>query len=181
MKFSRERLEGVFTVDLEPHRDDRGSFARVFCLREFESIGHTKPFVQINHSINDKRATLRGLHFQVPPFSEIKLIRCIRGAVYDVVVDIRAGSPTFLQHFGTELTETNQRMIYVPEGFAHGFVTLQDNTQLIYHHTAYYTPGHEGGLRYDDPDLAIEWPVEPEVLTDRDRSFPLIGAGFSGI
>jgi len=181
MKFHETKLNGAYTIELEPYIDERGLFARVFCQDEFEEIGHHKPFVQINHSINHKKATFRGLHYQKPPFSEIKLIRCIAGKVFDIIVDIREKSDTFLHHFGVELTSQNMKMIYVPEGFAHGFITLEDNTQLIYHHTSSYKPGYESGFRYDDPRLKIKLPFEPLIISEKDKSYRFIDNSFSGI
>jgi dTDP-4-dehydrorhamnose 3,5-epimerase len=181
MKFFETELKGAYTIDIEPRKDDRGLFARTFCKREFQEIGHTKEFVQFNHSMSVLKGTLRGMHFQYPPFSEIKLIRCIRGQVLDVIIDLRAGSPTFLNHIGVILSEENMRMIYVPEGFAHGFQTLEDNSQMIYHHTEYYTPGNEGGLNFKDPILNIQWPLEPTNLSDKDQKYPFIDNNFKGI
>ena len=181
MLFHETSLAGVYTVELEPFSDERGLFARTFCKREFEEIGHQQEFVQFNHSHSNVMGTLRGLHFQHPPHAEIKLIRCIRGKVLDVIVDIRQGSPTFLQHFAVELSEENLKMIYIPEGFAHGFQTLAPHTELIYHHTAYYAPQAEGGLYYADPRLNIQWPLSPTVVSDKDQKQKLITDLFNGI
>ncbi len=181
MIFQQTKLNGAYLIDLEPFKDERGLFARTYCETEFKAIGHRKRFVQFNHSHTNDKGTLRGLHFQHPPHAEIKLIRCIKGAVYDVIVDLRLHSPTFMQHIGVELTDQNMRMIYVPEGFAHGFQTLQDHTELIYHHTAFYAPKAEGGLRYNDPALNITWLMNPSVLSEKDQNHPLIDESFSGI
>ncbi|MGI9553011.1 MAG: dTDP-4-dehydrorhamnose 3,5-epimerase [Aurantibacter sp.] len=181
MIFQSTSLQGAYTISLEPFQDHRGLFARTFCAEEFEKIGHRQPFVQFNHSHTNHKGALRGLHYQNPPFAEIKLIRCIHGGVYDVIVDIRKDSPTFLEHVGVELTEENMQMIYVPEGFAHGFQTLENDTQLIYHHTAYYQPSAEGGLRYDDPVLNIKWPLPITDLSKKDERFPHLGSDFSGL
>lgn len=181
MIFEKTKLPGAYVIELEPFQDQRGFFARTFCRREFEAIGHRREFVQFNHSHTSRKGTLRGLHYQRPPHAEIKLIRCIRGAAYDVAVDIRQGSPTFLQHFGLELTEKNRRAVYLPEGFAHGFQTLEADTELIYYHTAYYAPEAEGGLRYDDPRLAIEWPLPAGELSEKDRRHPYLTDAFTGI
>jgi dTDP-4-dehydrorhamnose 3,5-epimerase len=181
MKFLETKLKGAYIIELEPRRDDRGLFARTFCKREFTEINHTKEFVQFNHSLSVQKGTLRGMHFQVPPTAEIKLIRCIRGKVYDVIIDIRSGSPTFLQHIGVILSEENMNMIYVPEGFAHGFQTLEDNTQLIYHHTNYYTPENERGISFRDPAINIKWPLVPENLSEKDQKYPYIDNNFKGI
>ncbi len=181
MIFRETRLEGAYIIEPEPFRDERGFFARTFCRREFARIGHHKEFVQFNHSFTRLKGTIRGLHYQRPPHAEIKLIRCIRGAVKDVIVDIRQGSRTFLQHIAVELTEQNLKMIYVPEGFAHGFQTLEPETELIYHHTAFYVPEAEGGIRYDDPLLEIAWPLPVQEASEKDRSHPLLGSHFTGI
>lgn len=181
MTFKETPLIGAYIIELQPFSDDRGWFARTFCKNEFREIGHDQEFVQFNHSVTLKKGTIRGLHFQVPPYSEIKLIRCIRGCVYDVIIDIRENSPTFLQYVAVELSEKNMLSIYIPQGFAHGFQTLEDNSQLIYHHTAYYTPGHEAGLRYNDPAIGINWPLPVSVITEKDLNHFLINNSFKGI
>lgn len=165
----------------EPFTDDRGLFARTFCKNEFAQINHTKEFVQFNHSRTNRKGTIRGMHYQVPPYGEIKLIRCIRGSAWDVIIDIRKGSSTFLKHFAVELNEQNMLSVYVPEGFAHGFQTLEDNTQLIYHHTAYYVPGHEAGIRYNDPLVGIQWPLPVSEITAKDMHHNLLDNSFKGI
>lgn len=181
MIFQNTSLQGAYTIELEPFQDQRGLFARTYCVDEFAEIGHQKPFVQFNHSHTNLKGALRGLHYQNPPHAEIKLIRCIKGGVYDVIVDIRRDSPTFLKHIGVELTEKNMRMIYVPEGFAHGFQTLENDTQLIYHHTASYKPSAEGGLRYDDPALNINWPLPITELSKKDKIYMHLDTDFLGI
>lgn len=181
MKFFETELKGAFIIELEPRRDERGLFVRTFCKREFAGINHTKEFVQFNQSVSLQKGTLRGLHFQVPPSSEIKLIRCIRGKVFDVIIDLRMGSPTFLQHIEVILSDEKMNMIYVPEGFAHGFQTLEDNSHMIYHHTEYYTPENERGLNYSDPALNILWPLEPVNVSEKDQKHPFIDHNFNGI
>jgi dTDP-4-dehydrorhamnose 3,5-epimerase len=181
MIFTAAPLAGVFTIELEPFSDERGWFARFYCKKEFQQIGHTKDWVQLNHSISTMKGTLRGMHFQFPPYRETKMVRCITGAVYDVIVDLREGSPTFLQIFGAELSAGNNKMLYIPEGFAHGFQTLEDNSALLYHHTEYYTPGAEGGFRYDDPVFAIQWPLPVAVISERDARHPSVDKNFKGI
>lgn len=181
MIFNPTPLNGAYVIDLEPIRDQRGFFSRTFCKREFQSIDHSVEFVQFNHSSSGSKGTLRGMHYQVPPSAEIKLIRCIKGKVYDVIIDIRKGSPGFLNHYGVILSEENMKMIYVPEGFAHGFQTLEDDTQLLYHHTAYYSPGHEKGLNYADPAFGIKWPLTPVHMSEKDEKHPFIDNKFSGI
>ncbi len=182
MKIDASPFQGLFMATLAPYRDERGAFARTFDRKLFrEATGHDLDFVQTNQSWNALKGTLRGMHYQHPPFAEFKLIRCIRGAVHDVVIDVRQGSDTFLKHFAIELSEQNMVSLLVPAGFAHGFITLTDNTELVYMHTAYYAPGHEGGLRYDDPKLAIHWPVEVQVITEKDLAYQYIDSGFEGL
>ena len=181
MIFRETKLPGAYIIEPEPSRDERGFFARTFCRREFAAIGHHQEFVQFNHSYTRQEGTVRGLHYQAPPHAEIKLIRCIRGKIFDVIVDIRRGSRTFLEHISVELSERNQKMIYVPKGFAHGFQTLEADVELLYHHTAYYAPESEGGLRYDDPRLGIQWPLPVMGLSDKDQAHPHIERHFSGL
>ena len=178
MIFTETELKGAFIVKPEPHRDKRGLFMRTFCKKEFREIGHLKEFVQFNHSITEKKGTIRGMHFQYPPSAEIRLIRCIRGEVYDVIVDLRKNSSTYLKHISINLSEENRMMIYIPEGFAHGFQTLQHNTQLVYYHTSYYSPPDLGGLLYCDPVIGIKWPLESVNLSDRDQNNPTIDENF---
>ncbi len=181
MIFHKTPLEGCYTIEFSPMADDRGWFSRVYCQKEFEAIEHQHSFVQFNHSFNHKKGTIRGMHYQNPPFQEIKLIRCISGAVYDVVIDLRKNSPTFLHYFGVELSAQNHMMIYIPHGFAHGFQTLEDETQLIYHHTEFYQPGHEAGIHYLDPMIQINWPLPPSILSERDKNLLFINESFKGI
>jgi dTDP-4-dehydrorhamnose 3,5-epimerase len=181
MIFHKTVLEGAYIIDLEPFIDERGLFARTFCKREFAAIGHSKEFVQFNHSHSNHQGTLRGLHYQRPPHAEIKLIRCIRGSVFDVIVDLRHQSPTFLQHLSVELSEQNLRMIYIPEGFAHGFQTLQDHTELIYHHTAFYAPDSDGAVRYNDPRINIQWPLTTTTISEKDNNIPFLAQTFEGL
>lgn len=181
MNFFPTPLAGAYTVEPTFFIDHRGWFARTYCKNEFAEIGHTKEFVQMNQSYTKEKGTLRGMHFQHPPFREIKLVRCITGAVYDVIVDLRAGSSTFLQWFGTELSAVNHKMLYIPEGFAHGFQTLEKDSALLYHHTEFYTPDAEGGLRYDDPALSLTWPLPVAVISERDARHPFVDKNFKGI
>lgn len=181
MIFTPTELEGVFVIGLQPVGDSRGWFSRTYCKNEFAAIGHDKEWVQLNHSFSSKKGTVRGMHYQLPPFSEIKMVRCIAGAVLDVVIDLRKGSSTFLQWMGVELSAANKKMIYIPEGFAHGFQCLEDNCELIYHHSACYTPAAESGIRYNDPLVGINWPLEPIELSTRDMNHPLLDKNFKGI
>ncbi len=181
MRFLETNLKGSYIVELTPFKDERGLFARTFCKKEFLQINHTKEFVQFNYSLTINKGAIRGMHYQIQPDCEIKLIRCIVGKVFDVIIDVRAGSPTFLQFFSVELSPENLNMIYVPEGFAHGFQTLENNTQLIYHHTNYYNPESEGSIRYNDPSIGINWPLEPTDISDKDKNYKLIDNTFKGI
>ncbi len=181
MTFESTPLPGSYLVRLTPFADDRGWFARTYCSDEFKQIGHTQPWLQLNHSMTFQKGTVRGLHYQVPPFQEIKLVRCIAGVIFDVIVDLRENSPTFGHWYGTELSAENQHMLYIPQGFAHGFQTLADNCQLIYHHSEMYTPQAEAGIRYNDPHLDINWPLPVTVLSDRDAENPFILENFKGI
>lgn len=173
---------GSFVISLEPFKDHRGWFARFFSKEEFvKEIGHDKEWVQMNHSFTTEKATLRGMHFQLPPYQEIKLVRCVAGSVFDVIVDLRKGSDTFLQWFGTELSADNQHMLYIPAGFAHGFQTLAGNCELIYLHSESYTPAAESGIRYNDPAIHIDWPLPVQTISDKDAQYAYIGADFKGI
>ena len=181
MIFTETILPGSYEIMLTPHGDNRGWFARTYCKKEFEQIGHRQEWVQINHSFSALKGTVRGMHFQHPPFAEIKMLRCIAGAVYDVIVDLRKDSPSFLKWYGTELSAANKKMLYIPAGFAHGFQTLTDDAELIYHHTEFYTPAAEAGIGYNDPAINIVWPLPVSELSARDTSHPLIDSTFKGI
>lgn len=170
MIFTSTSLQGAFIVDLEIRRDDRGYFARSFCANEFAAHGLSSHFVQANESYNVKKGTLRGMHYQLPPHAETKLVSCIRGALLDVILDIRQESPTFGQSFGAKLSAENRRMLYVPKGFAHGYITLVDQTEALYLVDEFYAPSHERGIRYNDPTFAIQWPFPPTVISDKDRN-----------
>lgn len=181
MTFTETKLKGSYIVDLKLLTDDRGSFARTFCKREFEQIGHAKEFVQCNQSWNTHKGTLRGMHYQIPPYKEIKLVRCIRGSVFDVIIDLRKGSSTFLQYLSVELNEQNKKALYIPEGFAHGFQTLEDNTELVYMHSEYFNPVADTGLNYLDKTLNITWPLPVSKITDKDKNLASIEQSFKGI
>lgn len=180
MIFNPTSLTGAYTIDLEKRGDERGFFARMFCEREFGQAGLETHFVQINNSLSAKRGTLRGLHYQLPPASEVKLVRCVRGALWDVILDVRAGSLTFGYWYGTELSAENRRMMYVPRGFAHGFVTLTDNAEALYCVSANYSPESERGIRFDDPIHRISWPIDPVEISEKDRNWPDMNADFHG-
>lgn len=181
MKFVKTPLTGVYVIKLEPFLDERGLFARTFCQKEFAKIGFHKQIVQINHSVTRQKGTIRGMHYQLPPVCEAKIIRCVQGKVFDVMMDLRMGSSTFKQWHGVELSQNNMSMVYIPERFAHGFQTLTDNVELIYHHSAFYSPEYERGLRFDDPALAIKWPLPEGAISPKDQSYPLIDGNFKGI
>lgn len=170
MIFTESPLHGVFLIDLEKRGDERGFFARAFCEREFAAHGLATRFVQMNNSLTGPKGTLRGMHYQLAPKAETKLVRCVRGALYDVVLDLRSGSTTFGRSFGAELTAENRRMMYVPKGLAHGFVTLTEDVEALYLVDEFYSPEHERGVRWDEPRFRIEWPVRPVVISDKDRA-----------
>lgn len=178
MRLSETSLKGAFLIDIEPRADARGTFTRVFCQKEFERAGLMHDLAQINHSKNYKAGTLRGMHYHTSPCREAKLIRCIRGKVFDVAVDLRKSSPTYLKWVGFELSEQNEKMFYIPPGFAHGFQTLEPHTELLYHCTDFYAPEHERGLRFDDPAFSIHWPLPVVDISDRDKSHPWVGPDF---
>lgn len=172
MIFTETRLPGAYVIEPQLLQDERGFFARSWCQREFEAHGLTSKVVQANLSYNRRKGTLRGMHYQLAPHEEAKLVRCTRGAILDVIVDVRPASSTAGQWIGVELTAENHRMLYVPEGFAHGFQTLADDTEVTYQVTEFYTPGAERGIRYDDSALAIEWPLEVTMISEKDRNWP---------
>lgn len=176
MKFIETNLKDAYLVDLEPRGDERGFFARTMCRDEFERVGLDSNFVQQNTSFSAQRGTLRGLHFQKQPHGEDKLVRCLKGAIVDVIVDIRKGSPTYLQHQMFELTSRNRLQLYVPKGFAHSFMTLEDNVEVSYLVTTRYSPESEDGLRFDDKELDITWPLPVTVMSEKDASWPLLHA-----
>jgi dTDP-4-dehydrorhamnose 3,5-epimerase len=172
MIFTETPLSGAYVIELDKQSDERGFFARVFCEREFADHGLASRFVQVNNSLARGKGTLRGLHYQLPPSAEAKAVRCIRGSFYDVIVDLREKSPTFEQHFGIELSAENRRMLYAPKGLAHGFITLEANTETFYFADEFYAPERERGIRWDDPRFGIEWPLEPAVISEKDRGHP---------
>jgi len=172
MVFTETKLKGAYVIDLDRKEDERGFFARTFCVDEFQARGLNGRVMQCSISFNQRRGTLRGMHWQDPPHTECKLIRVTRGALFDVIIDLRPSSPTFKQHFALELTAENRRQIYVPEGFAHGFQTLEDNTEVFYQMSATYSPGMTRGVRWNDPAFGIRWPdVEHRTMNERDASY----------
>ena len=174
MKFTETKLRGAYVIDLTPHEDGRGFFARAFCQHEFEAHGLKPVIAQANIAMNRQKGTLRGMHFQYPPAAETKLVRCTRGAVLDVIVDLRPESPTYLEHLEVELTEDNYRALYIPERFAHGYQTLRDNTDTSYQVGEFYTPSAESGLRCSDPRLKLTWPLPATAMSDKDRTWKLL-------
>lgn len=172
MIFEELSLPGAYLIRLEPREDERGFFARTFCAAEFSRQKLLSTFVQCNISFNSRRGTLRGMHFQQDPRPEGKLVRCVRGAAYDVVLDLRPQSPTYTRWHSLELTADNRLAVYVPPGLAHGFQTLADSTEILYQMSEFYVPELAGGVRFDDQAFAIEWPVPEPILSDRDRSYP---------
>lgn len=176
MIFEEAPLQGAHIIELQQHQDDRGFFARAFCQHEFAEHDLAHDMVQTNVSYSGRRGTLRGMHYQEAPHREAKLVRCTQGGLYDVIVDLRPDSDTYTDWMGVQLTADNHRMLYVPEGFAHGFITLADDTEVMYQVSEFYAPGAEHGLRYDDPAIGIEWPISVEVLSEKDQTWPAFEA-----
>ncbi|MEP6584374.1 MAG: dTDP-4-dehydrorhamnose 3,5-epimerase [Ginsengibacter sp.] len=181
MEFIASNIIGLYTIQLKKNEDERGLFARTYCKNEFAQIGFDKEFVQFNHSLTRNKGTLRGIHFQKAPFKEYKLIRCIKGRVFDVAVDLRKNSSTFLKHIGVELNEENMLSILIPEGFGHAFQALSNDATLIYHHTNFYEPKAEGGIKYDDPVLNINWPLPVIEVSEKDKAHTWLPENFKGI
>jgi len=175
MIFTETTLRGAFLIDIERHEDERGFFARSWCRREFEAHGLNPEIAQCNVSFNVRKGTLRGMHYQIEPSAEAKLVRCTRGALCDVIVDLRPDSPSFKQHVSEVLTAENRRMLFVPEGFAHGFLTLEDATEVLYQMSEYHVPERGRGFRWNDPAFGIAWPAEVVVISERDRDYPDFG------
>ncbi|MCY2951179.1 MAG: dTDP-4-dehydrorhamnose 3,5-epimerase [Planctomycetota bacterium] len=170
MIFIETPLKGAYVIDLEKRGDDRGFFARAFCENEFAARNLSTRMVQVNNSLSAPKGTLRGMHYQLAPKAETKVVRCIRGSLLDVILDIRQSSPTFGQSFAAELSSENRRMMYCPKGFAHGFITLTDNAEAFYFVDEFYSPAHERGIRYNDPKFNIPWPFPPTVISDKDNN-----------
>jgi dTDP-4-dehydrorhamnose 3,5-epimerase len=170
--FEETKLKGAFVIHPERRDDDRGFFARTFCRREFEAHGLNSQVAQCNISFNARKAVLRGMHFQIAPFEEAKLVRCTAGSIYDVIIDLRASSPTYRQYFAVELSAGSRKMLYVPEGFAHGFQTLEDHTEVFYQMSQFYSPECAQGVRWDDPAFGIKWPAGERTIHERDRTYP---------
>jgi dTDP-4-dehydrorhamnose 3,5-epimerase len=180
MRFQETKLQGAFLIDPERREDERGFFARVFCVEEFQTLGLETSLVQCSISFNRQKGTLRGMHFQTSPFEEVRLVRCTMGAVYDVMLDLRPSSATFRQWLGIELSADNRRMVYIPSGFAHGFLTLADNTEIFYQMSESYHSQAAQGVRWNDPAFGIHWPEKPRVIAVKDQNYPLYQAGPNG-
>ncbi len=173
MKFSETIIPGAYTIELEKIEDSRGFFSRLFCEREFDELDLHKNFKQVNNSYSKYKGTLRGIHFQIKPKSESKLVRCLKGSLFDVIIDLRKGSPTYKKWFGDILSSENRKMMYVPEGFGHAFLTLEDDTEAIYFVSESFSPEHERGLHWDDKNIGIEWPIKPIIISEKDSKNPL--------
>jgi dTDP-4-dehydrorhamnose 3,5-epimerase len=171
VKFTETRLKGAYIIQPEIMSDERGFFARTWCVREFESCGLESRIVQCNISYNLRKGTLRGMHYQAPPFEEDKLVRCTKGAIHDVIIDLRRNSETCGKHISVALNMENRTMLYIPKGFAHGFLTLEDDTEVHYQMSGFYAPECARGFRWNDPALGIEWPSEIRVISEKDRSY----------
>lgn len=176
MKFFETKLAGAFVIELDPHEDSRGFFARTFCAREFGEHGLATAFVQCSLSLTRRKGTVRGLHFQRTPASEVKLVRCTGGAIHDVIVDLRPNSPTYLQHVAVELSAKNRRAVYVPTMFAHGFQALNEDSEVFYQIDQYYSPQASSGIRYSDPRLGISWPLPITDISEKDTTWPLLSS-----
>lgn len=172
MIFIETKLRGAFIIEPEPLEDERGFFARTFDQKEFEAHGLNPRVMQCNISFNKKKGTLRGMHYQIAPYQEAKLVCCTKGAIYDVALDLRLDSPTLKQWIAVELTAENRRMLYIPEGFAHGFQTLEDNTEVFYQMSEFYHPESAKGVRWNDPAFGIVWPIAPSIISEKDRAYP---------
>lgn len=174
MQFTQTRLNGAYIIDIEPINDDRGFFARSWCEKEFSEKDLPYRIAQCNISYNKEKGTLRGLHFQGHPFEEDKIIRCINGSLFDVIVDIRPNSKTYLEWFGIELSSENKRSMFIPKGFAHGFQTLDDETEVLYQISEFYKPSHSMGIKFDDPKIGVVWPLSSPIISEKDRSYAYI-------
>ena len=181
MIFNPLPLQGAYTIDVEPFTDNRGFFTRTFCEREFAQHNLVQHFVQGNHSGTKAKGVIRGMHFQHHPHCEVKLVKCVQGAIFDVIVDVREGSPTFLKWFGAELSAENKRMMYVPAGFAHGFQSLSEYSEITYMVSNFYNRESEGGILYNDPKVNIEWPLPVSLVSDKDQKIPPVDSAFKAV
>lgn len=181
MNFNSLPLQDAYIIDPNPYEDHRGKFSRLFCQEELKKVGHYKQIVQINHSLTKEKGTVRGMHYQKPPKAEIKMVQCLKGEVFDVIVDLRKDSPTFLKWHGEILSPKNSKIMYIPEGFAHGFQVLESDSELLYFHTEFYSPLHEAGIKYNDPKININWLLEPVNISEKDQCYQLITSEFKGV
>jgi len=181
MIFHQTPVADARVIELEKRGDDRGFFARFFCEREFGAEGLETRFVQANNSLSAKKGTLRGMHYQLAPSAEVKVVRCLKGALWDAILDLRPDSPTFLKWFGAELTAENRLMMYVPRGFAHAILTLTDDTEALYLVSDFYAPQEERGIRWNDPRFGIEWPIQPAEISEKDAAWPDFDPEFHGV
>ncbi len=181
MNFNSLPLQDAYIIEPNPYEDHRGKFSRLFCQEELKKINHIKPIAQINYSINKQKGTVRGMHYQKPPKAEIKMVQCLKGEVFDVIVDLRKESPTFLKWHGEILSPKNAKIMYIPEGFAHGFQVLESDSVLLYFHTEFYSPLHEAGIKYNDPKININWLLEPVNISKKDQCYQLITSEFKGV
>ncbi|HSE41939.1 MAG TPA: dTDP-4-dehydrorhamnose 3,5-epimerase [Acidobacteriota bacterium] len=172
MIFSETELKGAYLIEPERKEDNRGFFARTYCVNEFKEFGLNTNLVQCSISFNKKKGTLRGMHFQIAPYEEAKVVRCTKGEIFDVIIDLRPNSKTFKKHISAVLTEQNRKMLYVPEGFAHGFQTLTDNAEVFYQMSQLYSPDYARGVRWNDPVFGIVWPQDDRIIIERDRNYP---------
>ncbi|KKM20019.1 hypothetical protein LCGC14_1649780, partial [marine sediment metagenome] len=180
MKFFKTKLKGLMIIEPEIFEDDRGNFYRIFCENELKEIGFKKYIVQVNQSLTKKKGSIRGMHFQYPPKAEIKLVKCLSGSVFDVAIDLRMNSSTFLQWHSEILSAINRKIMYIPEGFAHGFQVLEDNSEILYLHSEFYSDELESGIRYNDPKIKIKWPLELTEISSRDKNHKSIDNEFNG-
>ncbi len=181
MLFKKTKLLGLYSIKLEPIVDRRGFFVRIFCKNDFSPLRKNIIFTKIDHSLTKEKGSIRGMHFQYPPYSETRIVRCIIGAVFDVAIDLRINSKTYLQWHGELLSAKNMKMLYIPEGFAHGFQTLVNDCEMLYFHSGFYNKKNEGGVRYDDPTIGIRWKMPVTNISDRDKNFEFIGDAFKGV
>lgn len=178
MKFIETKLKGAYVIELEIREDDRGFFARSFCMDEYAKLGLSNKVIQINNSLNKYKGTLRGMHYQISPKQEDKIVRCIKGAIYDVIIDLRPDSDTFCDWFGIELSETNRMSLFVPKGCAHGYISLVDDSEILYLVTENYSPDFERGIRWNDPKFDIKWPIKPIEISEKDNAHPFFDPNY---
>lgn len=178
MKFIETKLKGAYVIELEKREDDRGFFARSFCMDEYAKLGLSNKVMQINNSLNKYKGTLRGMHYQISPKQEDKIVRCIKGAIYDVIIDLRPDSDTFCDWFGIELSETNRKSLFVPKGCAHGYISLADDSEILYLVTENYSPEFERGIRWNDPKFDIKWPIKPNEISEKDNAHPFFDPNY---